>query len=489
MENKQMKHLLLAVLLLTACRSAQQPGARALTTDERQQFMQCVQTCADRFTSATQPDAAPAAPDLPAPAVDSAQAPTRPETFVALDWDAFPADPGPAYAATGKTLYVAPDGSDGAAGSASSPLKTIGHAVELASAGDKVVVRGGTYREWLIVDKSLTITSAPGQTVWLESTSRGCGARLTADNTVLNGINFRGFNPAVHIGRSDRAQKNIVLSNFAAEAPTGEGFWDGIAANETTTKFATAEGVLIKNVSLKGHALSVTCGNGFCKSWKLENVRVEGLGLADGWGADGIAFENADNLFLTGVEVGNVSSDGIDTKATRVVIHNCYVHNVGNNGIKLWKGGDIINSRVVNGGGEAPIVFAQGPRARVTRSLIAGQPQGGGWSVVYAYGTSAPIEVEFTNNILANTIGGIYAPGSTSKVNISDNIFWKTQSDRIADIAGKRIMLSDGNAAIKARGWGDGNSVADPRLDGNNQATSETPTSAGPTRAKKLARK
>lgn len=476
-----MKHLLLAVLLLTACRSAQQPAPRALTADERQQLVQCVQTCADKFTLATQPDASPAVPDLPAPVADSAQpAPARPETFVALDWDAFPADPGPAYAVAGKTVYVAPDGSDNAAGSAASPLKTIGHAVELASAGDKIVVRAGTYREWLTVDKSVTIAAAPGHSVWLESSSRGCGARLTADNTVLNGINFRGFNPAISIGRADHAQKNIVLSNFAAEAPAGEGFWDGIAAYERTTAFATAESVLIKNVLLRGHALSVTCGNGFCKSWKLENVKVEGVGLTDGWGADGIAFENADNLFLTGVEVGGVSSDGIDTKATRVLIHKCYVHNVGNNGIKMWKGGDIQDSRIVNGGDEAPIVFAQGPRARVTRSLIAGQPIGGGWSVVYAYGTSAPIEIEFTNNILANTIGGLYAPGSTSKVNISGNVFWHTQSERIADIAGKRIMLSDGNAAIKARGWGDGNIVTDPKLDTSNQMTAETPTSAGP---------
>jgi hypothetical protein len=51
--------------------------------------------------------------------------------------------PSPAQAAT--TLYVAPGGSDGNAGTLSAPLKTIQKAVSLVSAGGTIAVRGGTY--------------------------------------------------------------------------------------------------------------------------------------------------------------------------------------------------------------------------------------------------------------------------------------------------------------------------------------------------------
>src|SRR5689334_20169260 len=49
-----------------------------------------------------------------------------------------------AQAAT-TTLYVAPNGSDGNAGTLSAPLKTIQQAVSLVSAGGTIAVRGGTY--------------------------------------------------------------------------------------------------------------------------------------------------------------------------------------------------------------------------------------------------------------------------------------------------------------------------------------------------------
>lgn len=463
-----MKKCLLAVMLLTACRT---PAPRALTPEDNKQLKECLAQCVDKYTPAPEPqsDALPPQPD--ASQAGGAQI----STIVDLDWSAFPVDKGPNYTTGGKAIEV-------------SPPATIAAAIEKASPGDIILVHAGTYREHLTVDKAnLVITAAPGETVWLESTSGGRGVDIRGDGVVFNGINLRGFNPAIHVGLETRTQRNVVISNLTAEAPSGADFYDGIADYETT-KAPSMEGLLIKNVVLKRFSLSVTCGNGFCKSWKLENVRVTGLGTSDSWGADGVAFENADNILLTGVEVSNVSSDGIDTKATRVVVHNCYVHNVGNNGIKMWKGGDIINTRV-NSSGEAPIVFAEGPKARVINSLVAGQPVGGGWSVVFAYGNKQPVDIEFANNILANTKGGIYA-NAAAALNVHHNIFWATQSGRIIDAKGIQITLAQGNAAIKAAGWGDGNQVIDPKLDASNQPTAETPTSAGPTRsAKKVARR
>lgn len=53
--------------------------------------------------------------------------------------------PGVSGAATGRTYYVSPNGSDNASGSSSSPWASIGHAQAAVQAGDTVYLHGGAY--------------------------------------------------------------------------------------------------------------------------------------------------------------------------------------------------------------------------------------------------------------------------------------------------------------------------------------------------------
>jgi Right handed beta helix region len=62
---------------------------------------------------------------------------------------------GQAAASGHATLYVSPAGSDAASCSSAHPCKTIGHAVTVASEGDGIVVRPGTYAESVIITKRL----------------------------------------------------------------------------------------------------------------------------------------------------------------------------------------------------------------------------------------------------------------------------------------------------------------------------------------------
>ena len=52
--------------------------------------------------------------------------------------------------------YVAPNGSDSNNGSITSPFATINKAVSMASAGDTIYLRGGTYHQTVYVGKSGT---------------------------------------------------------------------------------------------------------------------------------------------------------------------------------------------------------------------------------------------------------------------------------------------------------------------------------------------
>jgi hypothetical protein len=64
--------------------------------------------------------------------------------------------------------YVSPDGNDNSAGNIASPFLTVTRALAAMSPGDRCVLRAGTYREELLVDKpGLTLAAAPGERVLL----------------------------------------------------------------------------------------------------------------------------------------------------------------------------------------------------------------------------------------------------------------------------------------------------------------------------------
>jgi hypothetical protein len=106
----------------------------------------------------------------------------------------------PASASTGRHLTVAPWGSDSATGSSSAPYATIQHAMHQLRAGDTLTVRGGTYRERVVVsftditpgraDAPITVQAAPGERPVIEGRLRLSGA----DHWTVNGINVTWSN-------------------------------------------------------------------------------------------------------------------------------------------------------------------------------------------------------------------------------------------------------------------------------------------------------
>jgi parallel beta-helix repeat protein len=78
------------------------------------------------------------------------------------------------YAVPSTALVVAPTGSDTAAGTLASPLKTVQAAVTKAKAGQTVVVRAGEYNESINVpySKPLTIQAYPKETVWFDGSQK-----------------------------------------------------------------------------------------------------------------------------------------------------------------------------------------------------------------------------------------------------------------------------------------------------------------------------
>ncbi|MET1155916.1 right-handed parallel beta-helix repeat-containing protein [Arthrobacter sp.] len=75
-----------------------------------------------------------------------------------------------APAAAAKPLVVSPEGSDEAAGTLAAPLRTVRTAVAQAASGQTIVLRAGSYHEFVTIPpgKRLILRSYPGEEVWLD---------------------------------------------------------------------------------------------------------------------------------------------------------------------------------------------------------------------------------------------------------------------------------------------------------------------------------
>ena len=113
-------------------------------------------------------------------------------------------------APSGSTYYVSPGGSDSAPGTKNAPWRTIQHAANLATAGDTVLVRQGTYNELVTPAASgnaakgpITFSSYPGEVATVDGTGLpipgGQAGLFTLNgvgNVIVHGFELRNYTTA-----------------------------------------------------------------------------------------------------------------------------------------------------------------------------------------------------------------------------------------------------------------------------------------------------
>lgn len=77
------------------------------------------------------------------------------------------------YPVPARAIFVAPKGTQTGSGTAGDPYGSAAYAVSKAPSGSTIVLRGGTYREYVYVgyNKALTIQAYPGEAVWFDGSS------------------------------------------------------------------------------------------------------------------------------------------------------------------------------------------------------------------------------------------------------------------------------------------------------------------------------
>lgn len=387
---------------------------------------------------------------------------------IGLDYSAFPKDNDTSR--DRNTLYVAPTGLPGADGSAEHPFNSLYTALSRAEAHSIIIMRAGNYTDCgeehacfgLNITKSgIRITSRGEQVTITPSGKSNYGLVIEANDVVVDGINMEGFpNNGINLGNNTRG---IVIKNLAISG----GSSDGIAA------YGAQHGLLLKNVRIvDSDVQGLTCGKGPCTNWHLDTVTVRNGSGGTGSGADAIAIESGDNVLIENTDVSGAAADGIDLKATRVVVRNTIVHDVGRNGVKFWKGGDLINSVVSRTGADASVSFAGagGTRAentyRVVNTTITRHnerhPELNAYSLVVAYDRPHnPVLVEIRDSVFSRNTNGIYFSPATT-VKLYNNLFQPGyNNNRVMDvtIGGERkaISGSDDVAIINDGVAGSGN--------------------------------
>jgi len=318
-------------------------------------------------------------------------------------------------AATAATYYVSTTGNDAANGSEATPFRTIKVASKVATAGDVVNVRGGTYGEGTIISSRgtaaapIVFRAMPGETVILD------GSSLTGSTPVvsLNGseyVDFSGFevrNSATYIGILVWNAKNTRVLDNHVHHTRRHGIY---AAGDTM-----------------GMSSDITVSGNSVHDAVLEN-EFHNMG-SGGW-AGGVVVSKTERAIVTGNRIWNNDGEGlICLRSNNVLVQDNEISD--NFSAYLY----LDNARFITA--DRNLIYSTGN----TRYYRDGRP-GAGIAVANEYKDvqNPSSDNVFTNNIVVGTrwgfsYGNFQFGGGLKNTKVLNNTFYGTTSALI-DIDG-----------------------------------------------------
>lgn len=264
------------------------------------------------------------------------------------------------------THFVSSTGNDANPGTADQPWETVYHAALVAEPGYVVCVAAGDYTppddEDLIfttagtADQPITFTTYNGVVTLRGAMFFEPGAAYIN----LNGFIVTGFDVW---GISLAGVDHIVLSNLdVSGGEAGIVFSVSRNGDEYPVDYITVQDSVIHDAVYT----VVDCTPGPCNNMQFQRLEIYGAGdAAANFGSDGLAIERGTNILVEDCYVHNNSGDGIDLNsrdqmqerdAGEIIVRRNRLANNALNGIKLWRGGQVINNVVWNNGDTSLVV-------------------------------------------------------------------------------------------------------------------------------------
>ncbi len=447
-----------------------------------------VLTRAFRATSATAPTSAPTSSAPPSAAPTASAAPTSGATPPASSTPATSGGHGAAtvgtarYAAPGNALYVSSaGGSDSASGTIGSPLKTVGQAVAKATAGQTIVLRGGSYHESIIVPpgKPLTIQNYPGEAAWFDGSRVVSGfVRSGSAWSVDWGVTFDSSATYTRGAPDGTAQYWQFINAAHPLAAHPDQVWiDDTELTQVGSLSAVGPGTFFADYSAKKLYLGSDPGGRTVRasdliaaiSLRAPGTVVRGIGVrryADSVPDQGVITSYQPNMTLENVEVRDSATGGIGMYGSGCTLRDVTVTGSGQLGIQgSYADGLVIDNALLVGNNDQH--FNDSPAAgaikittsrgvTIKNSEISGTDGSGVWLDESVYDATV-----VHNDIHDNSGHGVHFEIS-STATIADNVvarndygIWVANSDSVniwnntvADNTERGIAVTEDNRRI-----------------------------------------
>ena len=298
------------------------------------------------------------------------------------------------YTAPGGAIYVATDGDDGSGdGTSGNEFATLTHALSVASNGDTIVMRGGTYRVGAInVAKEVTIQGYQGDEVWFD------GADIISSGSwVVDGAQWRlDSSPSGDLTLAAAAVEDssqIDVSHPLAGSPQ-QVFRNGAKLTQVASKAAATSGKFFYDegtnklyigdnpvgatteVTTRAKALDVSTSNVTLRSLGFRNygstLNPGAVGVGGSYTMAAVQVSGGSNILISKCWFYRAAARGLFIgSCTGVTVNDCKLVYNGMNGVDVFSSDDTViqNCRIYGNNAEGYALTA-GAHATIAGSKV-----------------------------------------------------------------------------------------------------------------------
>ena len=341
------------------------------------------------------------------------------------------------------SFYVAHWGDNGNPGTQESPWRSIQYAVNQMQAGEKLILFGGTYKEYVTIknsgtqEKPLTLAAKAGEEV------------------VLNGLGLV-WKYAINLefGASYLVIEGLKISNYIV----GVGLWGqnthvklkGLDISDcvTAVQIISGENLVIEDCSLhnnKGPGMVVSPGP--LNDTLIRNTRSsynEGTEVADGF-----VLESGKEVLLEKCTADHNAGSGFNCGINQLTIFACNCVENAKIGINLSSDNAKIVNSIINSNGYAGLDYRGKESLTIVNNLVVNNGLNGEYCIrVNDQILPAPAKMFSVNNIFAFNYCGIFMGGFVILEKEDHNIYWSRDDAEI--VVNNRIYTRE---EINSKVW------------------------------------